>query len=128
MRRVSRNNWRTVSVNWATHDVGYQYLCAFYDVWCENPSQPFYANLIVDGPEYKAYICHFVPDSFGLDGKDGRVFSYSAQFFVKPIINREVNDAIVGAGNDGVDLNDILNPLEHLVNVALPDALRGLNV
>lgn len=127
-RRVSKTNWRTVSVSWTTHDSGYQYLCAFHEVWCENPSQTFYANLIVDGPEYKPYVCHFVPDSFGLDSKEGGVFSYSAQFKVKPIIDRALNDLIVGAGNDGVDLGDITNPLDHLVNVALPNALGGLNV
>lgn len=128
MRRVSRNNWRTVTVSWATHDDGYQYLCAFHEVWCDNPSQPFYANLIVDGPEYKAYKCHFMPDSFGLDSKEAGVFSSSAQFLVKPIIDRALNEIIVAAGNDNVDLNEILNPLEHLVNVALPDALESLNV
>lgn len=125
-RRVSANNWRTVAVSWKVQEAGYQYLCAFHEIWCENPSQPFFANLIVDGPEYKAYKCHFVPDSFGLDSKEAGVFSSSAQFLVKPIIDRALNEIIVAAGNDNVDLSEILNPLEHLVNVALPDALRNI--
>ncbi|TCM62297.1 hypothetical protein EC844_12525 [Acinetobacter calcoaceticus] len=128
MRRVSRNNWRTVAVNWTVQESGYQYLCAFYEIWCENPSQPFYANLIVDGPEYKAYRCHFEPDSFGLDSKEGTVFGVSAQFLVKPIIDRDLNQIIVDSGNNGVDLSDITNPLDHLVNVALPKALESIRV
>ncbi len=125
-RRVSKNNWRTVAVSWTVQESGYQYLCAFHEAWCDNPSQPFYANLIVDGPEYKQYRCHFVPDSFGLDSKEGLVFGVSAQFLVKPIIDHELNKIIVDAGNGGTDLSDIFNPLDHLVNVALPEALRTI--
>lgn len=125
-RRVSRNNWRSVSVSWTVPESGYLYLCAFHEVWCENPNQPFYANLIVDGPEFKAYTCHFVPDSFGLDSKEGLIFGVSAQLKVKPIVDRDQNQLIVETGNQGVDISDIINPLDHLVNEALPNALRNL--
>lgn len=122
-RRVSANNWRTVAVSWKVQEAGYQYLCAFHEVWCDNPSQPFYANLIVDGPEYKTYKCHFVPDSFGLSSKEGPIFSTSAQLLVKPIIDRNMNELIVKAANEDISLIELFNPLEHLVNIDFPNAL-----
>lgn len=125
-RRLSKNSFHTVSVQWKVFDVGFQYLDAFYNVWSETPGQRFNASLRVNGPEFKPYECLFVPDSFQLTSMQGPVYTVTAQLRVKPIVDSELNWAIVDAGNDGGDLASLVNPLEKLVNEDLPDAMEGL--
>ena len=46
---------------------------------------------------------------------------------MKPLnIDPNMDDLIVTVATEGVDLAELLNPLDHLVNVALPDALENL--
>ncbi|MFW1763777.1 hypothetical protein [Acinetobacter calcoaceticus] len=125
-RRGLKNGYHTVSVQWKVFDVGFQYLDAFYNVWCETPGQRFYASLRVNGPEFKPYECYFVEDSFQLTSMQGPVYTVTAQLRVKPIVDSELNWTIVDAGNDGQDLASIVNPLEKLVNEDLPDAMEGI--
>lgn len=125
-RRLSKNSFHTVSVQWKVLEGGFQYLDAFYNVWSETPSQKFNASLRVNGPEFKPYECLFVPDSFQLTSMQGPVYTVTAQLRVKPIVDSELNWTIVDAGNDGGDLASIVNPLEKLVNEDLPDAMEGI--
>lgn len=125
-RRLSKNSFHTVSVQWKVLEGGFQYLDAFYNVWSETPGQRFNASLRVNGPEFKTYECLFVPDSFQLTSMQGPVYTITAQLRVKPIVDSELNWSIVDAGNDGGDLASIVNPLEKLVNEDLPDAMEGI--
>ncbi|ENV34563.1 hypothetical protein [Acinetobacter gerneri] len=126
-RRNIKNAYHTVNVQWVVQESGFQYLDALYNVWCENPNEFFYAPLKVNGPEYKNYESYFVEDSFQLNSVEGLVFTCTAQLRVKPIVDSELNKIIVESGSQGIDLSDLFNPLEKLVNVDLPNALRGLN-
>lgn len=124
-KRRLKNAYHTVNVRWVVLEAGFQYLDAFYNVWCDNPSQPFYANLKVNGPEYKSYECSFVPDSFQLNEVEGKFFTLSAQLRVRPIVDSNLNKIIVETGNKG-DLATLLNPLEKLVNKDAPKSMEGI--
>ena len=122
-RRAIRNSYHSVAVRWVLQEYGYQYLSAFYDEWCKNPSHPFLAKLKLDGPEFKEYQCPFVEDSLQLAQVEGLVFTVTAQLRVKPIINNKMNELLVKAGNENVDLSTLFNPLEQLMNLEIPDVL-----
>ncbi|MHA3050196.1 hypothetical protein [Acinetobacter sp. ANC 4639] len=125
-RRASRNPYSIVNVQWVVKEAGFQYLDALHEVWCRNPNQFFYAPLKVNGPEYKNYEAYFVEDSFQLNSVEGLVFTVTAHLRVKPIINEALNDVLIAAGNSNLDLSKLVNPLEQLVNVDLPNALENL--
>lgn len=125
-RRLSKNSFHTVSVQWKVLEGGFQYLDAFYNVWCETPGEMFNASLRVNGPGFKPYKCLFVPDSFQLTSMQGPVYTVTAQLRVKPIVDSELNKIIVETGNDGEDLASLVNPLEELVNDDLPRAMEGI--
>lgn len=125
-RRGLKNGYHTVNVQWKVFDVGFQYLDAFYNVWCETPGQRFNASLRVNGPEFKTYECYFVEESFQLSSMQGPVYTVTAQLRVKPIVDSELNHIIVETGNGNQDLASIVNPLEKLVNDDLPNAMEGI--
>ncbi|WP_427838088.1 hypothetical protein ABUS21_04840 [Acinetobacter baumannii] len=125
-RRGLKNGYHTVNVQWKVFDVGFQYLDAFYNVWCETPGQRFNASLRVNGPEFKPYECYFVEESFQLSSMQGPVYTVTAQLRVKPIVDSELNHIIVETGNGGSDLASLVNPLEKLVNDDLPNAMEGI--
>ncbi|BFM82754.1 hypothetical protein JUNP543_1072 [Acinetobacter baumannii] len=125
-RRGLKNGYHTVNVQWKVLEDGFQYLDAFYNVWCEAPNQKFSASLRVNGPEFKPYECLFVADSFQLSSMQGPVYTVTAQLRVKPIVDSELNKIIVETGNDGKDLASLFNPLEELVNDDLPRAMEGI--
>ncbi|MEK5744379.1 hypothetical protein VXE41_16010, partial [Acinetobacter variabilis] len=107
-------------------DGGYQYLMAFYRVWARNPNQRFLAKLCIDGPEVEDYQCYF-SGSPRLESKDGPVYTVTAELRVKPLnIDSNMDEVIVSAATEGVDLAELFDPLDHLANVALPDALENL--
>ncbi|WP_171265382.1 hypothetical protein [Acinetobacter pittii] len=124
-KRRLKNAYHTINVRWVVGEIGFQYLDAFYNVWCENPSQPFYANLKVNGPEYKPYECFFVPDSFQLTEVEGLFFTLTAQLRTRPIVDSSLNKIIVEIGNKS-DLAKLVNPLEKLVNKDAPESMEGI--
>ncbi|EOQ73464.1 hypothetical protein [Acinetobacter lactucae] len=125
-RRGLKNGYHTVNVQWKVFDAGFQYLDAFYNVWCETPGQRFNASLRVNGPEFKPYECYFVEESFQLSSMQGPVYTVTAQLRVKPIVDSELNHIIVETGNGNQDLASIVNPLEELVNEDLPNAMEDI--
>ena len=127
-RRVIKNAHHNVNVQWVVKEAGFDYLDALHNVWCENPNEFFYAPLKVNGPKYKNYEAYFVEDSFQLNSVDGLIFTCSAQLRVKPIVDIEEDRLLVEVGNEGIDLSELLNPLEKLVNVSMPNALRSIHV
>ena len=125
-RRVSKNNWGSVSCAFKFDELGYQYAQAFYRIWQRSPSKPFLVEMFLDDPIVQDYECLFVPDSLKLNSKNGQIYNVSVQFVVKPLkVNDAADDAIVMLVNN--DISDIANPLEQLVNEDLPNALENLN-
>lgn len=122
-RRALKGVMHVVNSRWVVTSAGYQYLMAFYRVWERNPSQPFLAKLCIDNPAVEDYQCFF-DGGLTLNEKNGKFFIVTAKLRVKPLkIDPAVDDIIVEAGNSGTDLAALLNPLEILVNVDLPNAL-----
>lgn len=125
-RRVAKNNVGSVSCSFKLDELGYQYVMAFYRIWCRVPSRPFLIEMFLDDPEIKDYTCWFVPNSVKLTSKNGLIYNVSAQLIVEnQRIDSNQDDVIVAIVNESA--TDIFNPLEHLANVALPDALGMLN-
>jgi hypothetical protein len=123
-RRSLKGVVHTVNSRWVVQESGYQYLMAFYRVWARNPSQPFIARLCVDNAPVEDYECFF-SGSPTLSSKEANVYTVTATLKVKPSpVDEDMDDLIVGAGNEGGELAGILNPLEKLVNEDLPDALE----
>lgn len=127
-RRVTKNAFHAVNVRWVVNENGFEYLNAFHNIWCENPNEFFYAPLKVNGSVYKNYECYFVEDSFQVGEPNGVIFTITAQLRVRPIVDLEQDRILVEVGNEGVDLSELTDPLEKLVNVDMPNALRGVNV
>ena len=123
-RRALKSTYHTVNVQWVVKEAGYQYLMAFYRVWARNPSQRFLAKLCVDNATVEDYQCYFSgPPS--LTSKEANIYTVSATLRVKPLnVDKDLDDVIVEFGSNGVDLGDIVNPLDELVNIDLPNALE----
>ncbi|OTG85812.1 hypothetical protein B9T31_09455 [Acinetobacter sp. ANC 4558] len=125
-RRALKGSYHTASVQWVVKDEGYQYLMAFYRVWARNPSRRFLAKLCIDSPVVEDYQCYF-SGSPRLTSKEAGVYTVTAEFRVKPLnTDPNLDNLIVNAGSEGVDLNDLTNPLETLVNESLPKAVGKL--
>lgn len=125
-RRALKGTYHTASIQWVVQKKGYQYLMAFYRVWARNPSQRFLARLCIDGPDVEDYQCYF-SGTPTLSSKEANVYTVTAELRVKPLnVDSNLDDLIVGTGDQGVDINDLMNPLEKLVNESLPDALENL--
>ena len=125
-KRALKGTYHSASVRWVVKDAGYQYLMAFYRVWARNPNQRFLAKLCIDSPEVEDYQCYF-SGSPSLESKEGPIYTVTAELRVKPLnIDPNLDDLIVTVATEGVDLAELFNPLDHLVNVALPDALENL--
>ena len=122
-RRALKGVMHTITSRWGVKESGYQYLMAFYRVWAINPNQPFIAKLCVDDSELKDYQCFF-DRSPTLTEQRGHFYVVTATLKVKPLkIDQAQDEMIIDAGNEGIDLAELLNPLEKLVNEDLPNAL-----
>lgn len=118
----------SVNVQFVVDKAGYQYLCAFYRVWLRNPSQPFLADLVIDGEApLQQYQCFFVPGSFQLSSKNGQAHTVVAQLIV-PALNTDddLDDLLVSIGDADGSVADLVNPLQQIANHDLPDALDGI--
>ncbi|MDF2419183.1 hypothetical protein GWP85_16960 [Acinetobacter beijerinckii] len=126
-RRSLKGVMHTVNSRWVVGEAGYQYMMAFYRVWARNPSQPFIAKLCVDNAPVEDYECFF-SGAPTLSSKLSGIYTVTATLKVKPLlVNNDLDDIIIGVGNDGGDLAKLLNPLEKLVNEDLPNALENLD-
>ena len=125
-RRVSSNNVSSVSCSFKFDELGYQYMMAFYRIWCRAPSKPFHIEMFLDDPVVSDYKVWFVPNSVKLTSKNGLIYNVSVQLIVEAsAVNTLLDDKIVEIVNG--DAADMFNPLEKVVNVTLPKALENLN-
>lgn len=126
-RKSLKGVMHTVNSRWVVGEAGYQYMMAFYRVWARNPSQPFIAKLCVDNAPVEDYECFF-SGAPTLSSKLSRFYTVTATLKVKPLaVSEDLDDIIIGVGNEGGDLASLLNPLEKLVNEDLPNALENLD-
>lgn len=122
-RKAPKGTHHEVNVQWVVRDGGYQYLMAFYRTWARNPSKQFLVKLCVDNATVEDYQCYFSgPPS--LTSKEANIYTVSATLRVRPLsVDKDMDDVLVGIGNNNESINDVFNPLEELVNESLPDAL-----
>ena len=99
-----------------------QYFWAFWRKYNSNP-QPFLWRLMIDDVEMTTYQCQFVFESLQVGSRNGVVYPVSFTVRCKPKpANVEFDQAIIDiwVGGNGLD---IINLLERLVNVDMPNAL-----
>ena len=120
------NNVHTVNVTVSLHDKArQQYFWAFWRSHTLNP-RSFLWRLIIDDTEMTTYQCQFVAGSVQVQERNGIVYrvSFAVQCKPKPVDHEFDQDIIdVWESGDGAAL---VNLLEKLVNVDLPNALENL--
>lgn len=103
-----------------------QYFWAFWRLMQRKP-QDFLWRLIVDDVEAQTYVCRLDFDSLQVQERDGIVYAVSLTVYCQPKpADLEFDEAILTAWSSG-DPTVYINLLEKLVNVDLPQAMRGLN-
>lgn len=124
IRRTSKNAEHIVTVSWTTDKNGYNFLQAFYRLWeSQSPKiEHFVLDLVIDDAELQEYECYFVAGSApNLTSVLGFCYKVSAQLRVRPTKpNKEQDELIV------LQIDKLVNLLEKLANVHLPDALENL--
>ena len=115
-----------VTLIWVLSLDEYENLIETYEVELKNGSLPFLIDLIVDAAELTEVQALFMPEMLKLDGLVGDQYQVSAQLEVNPIAyDAEYYEAILMLfeeyGNDPYLISYILDLLEKLVNVDLPE-------
>ena len=121
-RQGKKNLPSLVTLQWTTSKNGYDYLVAFFKVWQNQyPAiNPFLLDLIIDDSELMEYSCRFT-GGLQLDQIAGHAYYISAEIEATAKKRNNDVDEIILLG-----VLDLLNPLEQLVNVDLPNALEVL--
>lgn len=124
--RYIRDKWGStsrVSVTWTLLPAQHQYLRAFYNTTIQKGALPFLCDLILDDPTPVEHVCRIVPKTMTLGSQQGFAYISSCTLEVEPIaIDSELDETLVMLyGEYGDGAYDILNLLEKLVNVDLPD-------
>ena len=120
------NNVHTVSATVSLHDKArHQYFWAFWRSHTLNP-KPFLWRLMVDDADMATYECQFIANSVQVQERNGIVYrvSFSVRCKPKPV-DHEFDQQIIDVWETG-DGAALVNLLEKLVNVDLPNALEGL--
>jgi len=121
-RKGKKNAPALVTLQWMTDKNGYDYLKAFYELWQDQyPAiNSFLLDLIIDDSELMEYSCDFT-SGLRLDQVAGHAYYISADIEATAKKRNNVQDEAIILG-----VLDLLNPLEQLVNVDLPNALEVL--
>ncbi len=120
------NNVHTVNATVSLHDKAHQqYFWAFWRSYTLNP-RPFLWRLMIDDTEMTTYQCQFVANSVQVQERNGIVYrvSFSVRCKPKPV-DHEFDQGIIDVWESG-DGAALVNLLEKLVNVDLPNALENL--
>ena len=120
------NNVHTVNATVSLHDKArQQYFWAFWRSHTLNP-RPFLWRLMIDDTEMTTYQCQFVANSIQVQERNGIVYrvSFAVQCKPKPV-DHEFDQGIIDVWESG-DGAALVNLLEKLVNVDLPNALENL--
>lgn len=116
-----------VTVSFSLDSAQYDYWRAFWSTGIEYGSLPFLIDLIIDAEDLAEYEAKFVPGSVSLSDVSGLRYQVDAILEVKPNVrDREYDETLVMLYDIyGEDVPIILNMLEKLVNVDLPNAIPG---
>lgn len=120
------NNVHTVNATVSLHDKArQQYFWAFWRSHTLNPRK-FLWRLMIDDTEMTTYQCQFVANSVQVQERNGIVYrvSFAVQCKPKPV-DHEFDQGIIDVWESG-DGAALVNLLEKLVNVDLPNALENL--
>ena len=120
------NNVHTVNATVSLHDKArQQYFWAFWRSHTFNP-RPFLWRLMIDDADMTTYQCQFVAGSVQVQERNGIVYrvSFSVRCKPKPV-DHEFDQGIIDVWESG-DGAALVNLLEKLVNVDLPNALENL--
>ena len=115
----------TVSVRWQCNGLAFQYLQAFYRTTINNGADPFFIDLILDGPEIREYKAHFLPGSLMIASTQGFQYIITANLEAEPLpVDEEYDNALVAAfeafGRDAVNAGE---ELDEFTNEHLPEHL-----
>lgn len=113
-----------VNVQWFLSPESYQYLRTFYNGGAHKGATPFTIDLLLDEPTLTEHTAYLVPDSLRLSGVQGLRHEVTAELEVVPIPRDDAYDEVfIAVFNEyGDDSSQVLNILEVLANVDLPDA------
>lgn len=102
-----------------------EYLLAFWRLY---KAKPFAMRLILDSTSLEWYECRFIGDvQVRPIGGGGHEFATTIVARPKPLDLAMDQDFVDAYTITGGDLMGFFNPLERLVNVELPHAMRSLN-
>ena len=120
------NNVHTVNATVSLHDKArQQYFWVFWRSHTFNP-RPFLWRLMIDDTEMTTYQCQFVANSVQVQERNGIVYRVSFAVRCKPKpVDHEFDQGIIDVWETD-DSAALVNLLEKLVNVDLPDALENL--
>lgn len=118
-RQEYRNQANTVNVSWMTDKNGYDYLVAFRSLYSKQ-SNPFLIDLILDDSELVEYKADFI-GALNLTKVEGLSYTVTTELEVSAKRRSNDSDEVIVLG-----VLDLVNPLEKLVNVDLPNALENL--
>ena len=120
------NNVHTVNATVSLHDKArQQYFWAFWRSHTFNPRK-FLWRLMIDDTEMTTYQCQFVAGSVQVQERNGIVYRVSFAVRCKPKpVDHEFDQGIIDVWESG-DGAALVNLLEKLVNVDLPNALENL--
>lgn len=113
----------TLKCQWFCSALQYNYLMAFYKTVAKAGANAFLIDLIVDdGSSVTEHEAHFIPNSLALTGVNGLTYTVTAELEIKPLEEDETyNRGLVDVYNAyGKDAEELLNILEHFINVELP--------
>lgn len=127
-RRDVLNATSFVTVQWSLNPDDYKYIRAFYNTATASGSVPFLIDLLLDFPELTQHQAYFIPGTMKLQSQAGLQYVVVAQLEVKPIPANEEDDLVLIMNKEldylyGNDSEEILNLLDELVNVDLPEGL-----
>lgn len=124
-RRDKLNGAYKLNVSWTLNQQEYTYARAFYRGTTQSGALPFLIDLYTDlGDQLLEHEVHFIPGSFGLKSQRGNSFVVGATLEVKPYeIGQESEDYVYLVNTYGFDYADLLDPLDPIVNTALPNDL-----
>lgn len=114
----------TVTCRWIVGQEHYNYLWAFYRVYCHKMI-PFHIDLILEEWGKVRVLANIIPDSFRLDGKQGQTYTVTAQLEVQAqqYNVQDDEDYIFILNELGLDFRKWLERLWHTVNIDYPAAL-----
>ena len=117
------NATRTVNCKWTVGPYDYQYLRSFYNV-VNATAATFLIDLYLDAPVLTEHEAKFLPGTMQLAENKGMSFTVSCQMEVTPIDTSEFDAAFIellAIYGSRQNVSEILNLLEKLVNVDLPE-------